>query len=89
MPADLKRGGDQRVVAEQVADDPQIELARDVLGVLEPVLELAVAGDVGGIVEVQQQVDLARDLRPGWIRMKPDSMCRPSSTPPPIATSAS
>ena len=37
---------DQFVIAEQMADDPQVEASRDVLGVLEPVLELAVAGDV-------------------------------------------
>ena len=61
-PVDLEVAGDQGVVAEQVADDPQVEVAGDVLGVLEPVLELAVARDVLGIVEVAEELELARDL---------------------------
>ena len=52
--ANSDRAVDQPVVAEQVANDPQVERPRDVLGVLEPVLELAVAGDVVFVVEVQQ-----------------------------------
>ena len=40
LAADLQRAADERVVAEQALDDPQVEGARDVLGVLEPVLEV-------------------------------------------------
>jgi hypothetical protein len=47
------RSIDQFAIAEQMADDPQVEASRDVLGVLEQVLELAVAGDVGIVIEVQ------------------------------------
>ena len=86
--ADLQRAGDQLVVTEQVLDDPQVERARDRLGVLEPVLELAVALHVRRIVDVGQQ----RSWRPislsGWIMMKPASMCSPLSVPSPAATSA-
>ena len=53
---------DERVVAEQVLDDPQIERARDVLRVLEPVLEGAVARDVLRVVDVGEQLQLLGDL---------------------------
>ena len=45
-PAHLQLTADQLVAREQVAHDPQVESARDVLGVLEPVLEDPVAIDV-------------------------------------------
>ena len=81
--------GHQRVVAEQVLDDPQVERARDVLRVLEPVLELAVARDVVGVVDVREQLDCLATSFSGPMAMKPLSMYSPLSTPPPAATRAS
>ena len=61
-PPDLQRSAEEEVVAEQVAHDPQIELAGDVLGVLEPVLELGVTRDMRGIADAVQQGELALHL---------------------------
>ena len=62
---------DQLIVTEQMADDPQVERSRHVVGVLEPVLELAIPGDVVLVVEVQQQVDLSGDLGAGLDQDEP------------------
>ena len=61
-PPDLQRSAEEEVVAEQVAHDPQIELAGDVLGVLEPVLELGVTRDMRGIADAVQQGELPLHL---------------------------
>ena len=68
LAADLQLAGDQLVVAEQVLDDPEVERAGNRLGVLEPVLELAVALDVGGVVDVGEQLQLTGDLVVGLDR---------------------
>lgn len=43
-------------------DDPEIERSRDVLGVLEPVLELSEAFDVTLVIDVGEKVDALLDL---------------------------
>ena len=60
--ADAQRSADELVVAEEVLDEPQVEGPGDVLGVLEPVLEGAVALDMAGIADVGQQLQLLADL---------------------------
>ena len=60
--ADAQRPADELVVAEEVLDEPQIERPGDVLGVLEPVLEGAVALDVARVADVGQQLQLLADL---------------------------
>jgi hypothetical protein len=52
--SDAQLALDQLVVAKQMPDDPQIKRARDVLGVLEPVLELLVTVQVVGVAHVEQ-----------------------------------
>jgi len=42
-----------------VAHDPEVERAGDVLGVLEPVLELGVTVDVSRISNAAEKVELA------------------------------
>ena len=59
---DLELAADERVVAEQALDDPQVEVARDVLRVLEPVLERAVARDVLLVPDVVEQLQVLGDL---------------------------
>jgi hypothetical protein len=60
--ADLEVAADQRVVAEQSLDDPQVERPREVLGVLEPVLEGAVPREVLLVADVVEQLHVLLDL---------------------------
>ena len=60
--ADHQFALDQFVALEQVLDQPQVEGAGDVLGVLEPVLEFVVTLDVAVVVEIVEQLKLFGDL---------------------------
>ena len=76
-PRRLELPGDQLVVAEQMLDDPEIEGPGDRLGVLEPVLEFAVARDVRRSSKLRQQVELTGDLVVGPDQTNPASMWSP------------
>jgi hypothetical protein len=56
---------------KRLLDDPQIEGTRDVLRVLEPVLEGAMARDVLRVVDVREQLQGFAISFSGFMAMKP------------------
>ena len=75
---DLQLAVEQLVVAEQVLDDPQVEGARDVLRVLVPVLEAAVAGEEAGVAEAGEQLQVLGQL---GLRLERDEAGRACTRP--------
>ena len=65
---DTQRARDQRVVLEQVLDDPEIKRPGNRLRVLEPRLEGAIAGNMRWLVYVGEQLQLAVEFVRGLHR---------------------